>query len=285
MNELQAYGKCILAGEHSVVRGGEAIALPLLSRSFRLSWERRSEPKFELNEGPFSAPWRDSLSCALEKSGFTLPSPGYSLRIESDIPVQAGLGSSAALATAVVRFLEMEGAQLHDRFSLAMEIENLFHGKSSGLDVACVLESAPIFYVKGTPASPLSLTWKPELFLFDTGKRSSTKDCVLRVEEARRPDLDRRMSQAVRQAKAALASTAPGCLAELAESLAAAGSCFAEWGLGADQKTMELLKTKGALAVKPTGSGGGGFLLTLWKDAPPAGLGLIPVWAGSSANL
>ena len=34
----------------------------------------------------------------------------------------------------------------------------------------------------------------------------------------------------------------------------------------------------GAAAVKPTGSGDGGYLLSLWKEAPPASLNLVPIW-------
>jgi mevalonate kinase len=32
---------------------------------------------------------------------------------------------------------------------------------------------------------------------------------------------------------------------------------------------MEMLKKAGAVAVKPTGSGGGGYVLSLWTTQPP----------------
>jgi mevalonate kinase len=42
---------------------------------------------------------------------------------------------------------------------------------------------------------------------------------------------------------------------------------------------MKEIEALGALAVKPTGSGDGGFILSLWKEAPPknSGLDFIPV--------
>ena len=41
---------------------------------------------------------------------------------------------------------------------------------------------------------------------------------------------------------------------------------------------MVMLKNAGAIAVKPTGSGGGGFVVSLWdKQPPPPDLGLIAI--------
>jgi len=282
---VRSHGKCILAGEHSVVRGGEALVLPLCSRSLELIWEPSIGGKLHVENGPFATPFRDSLSRALELSGFALPHAGYNIQIKSDIPVKAGLGSSAALAVAVVRFLASEGAKLADPFEVALEIENLFHGKSSGIDVACVLSSAPILYVKGSPPQDLPMAWRPPLYLFDTGKRSSTKECVAKVESARRPDLDERMSRAVKMAKSALLSERADRVEELGAAMDLAATCFEEWDLGGDAVQVDHLRRAGAIGVKPTGSGGGGFLLTLWPGRAPEGLGLIPVWEGSSAGL
>lgn len=295
MSSVSTHGKVILAGEHGVVRGGEALVLPLRSRSLDLEWSPSDDGKFHVaselagvasgRAGPFAEPFREALERALSISGFRLPHRGYRVRIVSDIPVQAGLGSSAALSVAIVRFLAMEGAKLEQPFALALEVENLFHGKSSGIDVACVLASAPITYTRAAPPQDLRMAWRPPLYLFDTGKRSSTKECVAKVEASGRADLDERMVQAVRVAKNALQSEQADRLSELAHALETAASCFEEWGLGPDQDQAEVLRSCGAQAIKPTGSGGGGFLLTLWENTPPPGLKLIPVWEGSSKAL
>jgi mevalonate kinase len=292
---VRCSGKVILAGEHGVVRGGEALVLPLRSRGLELRWEPSPDGKFQIRSsytgvgsgaedsgsGPLAEPFHSALSRALEISGFVMPEPGYRITLTSDIPVRAGLGSSAALSVAIVKLLAAEGAPITQPFELAMEIENLFHGKSSGIDVACVLSSGPIRYARSSPPQELPLAWKPLLYLFDTGTRSSTKDCVAKVEAAQRPDLDQRMAKAVAEAKGALLSADHNGPGELANALELAASCFREWGLGADEKLVALLKESGAIAVKPTGSGGGGFLLSLWRNAPPKALGLIPVWEDS----
>jgi mevalonate kinase len=289
---IKTHGKVILAGEHGVVRGGEALVLPLRSRSLELSWEPSPDGKFHVNStvagepaekpGPLAEPFRLALNLALDITRFQTPHRGYRVNLHSDIPVRAGLGSSAALSVAVVRFLAGEGAKLEQPFGLALEIENIFHGKSSGIDVACVLSSAPIRYVRSAPPQDLRMAWRPRFYLSDTGARSSTKECVQKVEAANRRDLDERMAQAVKDAKSALLSEQSDRETELADAMNLAGSCFTEWGLGAPETLVKKLKDAGALAVKPTGSGGGGYLLTLWKEPPPEELALIPVWEDSS---
>lgn len=275
---VRTHGKCILAGEHAVVRGGEALVLPLRSRALELAWEPSPDGKFHVKGAGLAAPFRDSLNRALDLTGFALPHKGYSVQITSDIPIRAGLGSSAALAVAVVRFLAAEGAALTQPFTLALEIENLFHGSSSGIDVACVLSSAPIRYVRSAPPQDLRMAWRPLLYLLDTGARSSTKECVEKVAAAGRADLDETMKRAVQGAKSALLSEQADRMEELAAALKLADSCFRAWGLAAEEEHYRKLHEAGALAVKPTGSGGGGFLLSLWGAPPPPELGLLPVW-------
>jgi len=291
---VRTHGKVILAGEHGVVRGGEALVFPLRSRSLTLSWGPSPDGKYHVRSSlspadpespggsPLGEPFREALNRALDLTRFTTPHRGYRVQIESDIPVRAGLGSSAALSVAVVRFLAGEGASLAHPFALALELENIFHGKSSGIDVACVLSSVPIRYSRAAPPQDLRMAWRPRLFLLDTGLRSATKDCVMKVEAAGRKDLDERMGRAVAGAKSALQSEQSDRVTELAGALELAASCFEEWGLGPDPALRQQLKLRGALAVKPTGSGGGGFLLTLWNQPPPGDLGLIPVWPEDS---
>ena len=150
--------------------------------------------------------------------------------------------------------------------------------------MASVLSSVPIRYMRSLPPQDLSMAWRPRLFLADTGLRSSTKDCVAKVAKAARPDLDERMARAVTEAIGALLSEQADCTEALAGAMKLAASCFEEWGLGADEALTKRLTAGGALAVKPTGSGGGGYLLSLWSEAPPAELGLIPVGEDSSKD-
>jgi mevalonate kinase len=51
--------------------------------------------------------------------------------------------------------------------------------------------------------------------------------------------------------------------------------CFERWDLchGDLGEHLDWLKRHGAEAVKPTGSGGGGYALSLWQSPPPEELG------------
>jgi mevalonate kinase len=58
---------------------------------------------------------------------------------------------------------------------------------------------------------------------------------------------------------------------ELKSSIELANDCFLQWGLvtGKMLSYYDRLYTFGATAVKPTGSGGGGYILSLWSQPPP----------------
>ncbi|MGZ3695993.1 MAG: mevalonate kinase family protein [Bdellovibrionota bacterium] len=281
IDSLSVHGKCILIGEHSVVRGAPALVFPLKSRELSLSWQRKEGEGVEISANDYTEAFLGALNLALEKSGSTLPKGLWKFAIKSQIPVRAGLGSSAALSVAIVRFLEQIGLHSGDPFPLALELENIFHGRSSGIDVAAVLRNQPILFRRNQPAETLELAWKPALYLFDTGLRSSTKDCVEQVTKIARPELDSVMEAEVLNAKAALQDSAG--FQKLARAINASATIFREWRLipFSVESQMKTLESAGASAVKPTGSGNGGYLLSLWNRKPESALGLIPLSADS----
>lgn len=275
---IRAFGKTILLGEHSVVRGHPAVVLPLKSRSLELRYERKEGSGLTVHAGEFAPAFQAALEEGLRLLGKSLPAGRWNFQLSSDVPPQAGMGSSAALSVALTRFFAELGLVSEPYFPFALSLENLFHGKSSGLDVAAVLEAQPIRFQKGQ-SQRLGLAWWPKLFLADTNLRSSTKACVMAVAEMNRPDLDEKNAHAVEMGIEALAD--PQGLPKLVQAFDLSLSCFREWKLvpASVEAQISALKKMGALAVKPTGSGNGGFLLTLWdREAPPS---LIPVSADS----
>ena len=88
------------------------------------------------------------------------------------------------------------------------------------------------------------------------------------------------VKESVRLAKHALEHKTPEAQEQLAHAINLANHCFFQWVLVSErlQQHMQMLKHNGAIAVKPTGSGGGGFVLSLWNHSPlPADLDLIAV--------
>ena len=66
----------------------------------------------------------------------------------------------------------------------------------------------------------------------------------------------------------------------LTQGLNKASSCFEKWGLISSslKEHMDEVKQLGALALKPTGSGEGGHVLSLWDSPPPLHKGFFPLF-------
>lgn len=271
MKTVRAHGKCILAGEHAVVRGAPALVFPLRARALELSWthDPAASDALLVSQDALGEAFRAALARGL--NGASLPRGAWRFGLRSDIPLRAGLGSSAALSVAVARFLVSEQLAQEELFRLALRMENLFHGTSSGIDVAAALAEGPIRFERETGPRPLATNWRPELRLHDTGLRSSTKKCVEKVARLESPEIDRKMTASVHKAERALLEND---LERLALAMEGASECFRAWGLipPAVSEAMEELKGRGALAVKPTGSGDGGYLLSLWREDVDEGI-------------
>jgi mevalonate kinase len=95
---------------------------------------------------------------------------------------------------------------------------------------------------------------------------------VAAVAAAQRPDLDQKMGDATTSAIEGLRTYALGRkrvgLDAVAQAMTQGMVCFEEWGLVPDpiRAQADRLLQEGALAVKLTGAGGGGYLVALWND-------------------
>lgn len=280
----RTFGKWILAGEHAVLRGCPALAFPLKSKAFDLSYHPSVgglQVDFEGSHGEdFKLLFYGVLENAHSQLKNVPPIEGK-FKISSSLPVGTGLGASAALCGAVARWCAaQEWIKQEAIYEFARRLEDLFHGESSGVDLAVSLSGEGVCFVRKEGIKPLKVSWRPKLFLSYCGRRGMTSDCVTKVkllfetDAARAKTLDAQMLRAVQMAQKALSLSENDGLVLLKESLELAGACFEEWGLCVDDLSNHLrhLKSEGALAVKPTGSGGGGYVLSLWNHEPPVSL-------------
>jgi mevalonate kinase len=286
-------GKWILAGEHAVLRGVPALVFPLRSRTLELKYAANNDKDLILNlQGDHGRDLQVLVwgvvdrACELKKIKRAVLHG--ELWLTSSIPVGAGMGASAALCVAVTRWLNFLGiVEESELFEFARTLENLFHGESSGVDIAVSLSAEGLHYERNGERRALKPAWQPQWYISYSGQRGITFECVNKVKEmiaadpGRGAELDQRMRSAVATCEAALAavSAAEG-LEMLKAGIDQAAQVFEAWGLseGAPAAHMRMLREHGAYAVKPTGSGGGGYILSLWTKAPDADIAskLIP---------
>lgn len=277
--EVQVPGKWILAGEHTVLRGSPALVFPLKSRTLALSYQPGQQPLHldlagEHGEELQLLFW-GVLEKACELTKIQRQDLNGNLKLTNRIPIGAGLGASATLCVAIGRwFHSMNLITENGIYEFSRTLENLFHGESSGVDIAVALSGEGIRFLRGGERSQVQMNWKPQWYVSYSGKRGVTLECVNKVKALIQKDprlgeeIDRNMRTAVELAEQALKMDAEKGLSQMKEAMNLARSCFELWGLSPDEHIQWLL-THGAVAAKPTGSGGGGFILSLWSQEPP----------------
>jgi mevalonate kinase len=306
MTERTAPGKVILFGEHAVVYGKPAVAVPVQSTRARAQvvdlpddpagWVRLEAPGTQLSawlhEMPEANPLATAVRLILKDLG---RDRGSALRvtIESEIPVGAGMGSSAAVSVAVLRAVAAHlGHELSaERVSgLAFEVEKLQHGTPSGIDNTVVAYERPLYFISGQPLQFLQVGRPFTLIIGDSGDRLPTRDSVAAVRERRAADL-----QSVERVFAEIAAiseqgrrliesgdTPPlGPLLDRNQTLLKA--------IGVSGKGLEGLiraaKRAGALGAKLSGAGRGGIMIALVEPASAEAVGIALREAGATRTI
>ncbi|MBP7127286.1 hypothetical protein KBD49_13060 [Myxococcota bacterium] len=257
---MTACGKAILNGEHFVLYGAPALAIPLPACRLRLVPGRSTAP------GDLLPAWQRA------REALGLPPTGdLPFRVESDLPTASGLGSSAALSVALVRLAARQSGRDPSPAEVARaarEVEHLFHGTSSGLDPAVVAWEAPILWTPG--GEPEVLPWsRPDLevvLAVAPGSRS-TAEAVRRVQDhaANHPEAFAgflRTSRALTEAWAdrlRRGRTPEGAFLREAQAMLRAMGLSSP----AIEALVETMEAAGAIGAKITGAGIAGAVLAL----------------------
>lgn len=274
-----ACGKCILLGEHFVVHGGPAIALPLrtLCTEVRVKEDDRARGSTRID---CDIPRKEAelaqrlLDLAMVRLGIE-EARSWRVTVRSGIPIGYGLGSSAAYSVALVgalaRAAKLELSPKRQN-ALAHELEQLVHGSPSGIDDTVVTHQRPIWFVRGKPIRFLEEKDVPRLVLASCGYPGSTRDAVSSVRALKEAKQDlfaqmcERAGQLARDGLEAMLVRDSGRLGRVLDEnhrlLQDLGVSTAEL-----DRLVEAARNAGARGAKLTGAGRGGFMLALVDES------------------
>jgi mevalonate kinase len=279
----RAHAKAIVLGEHAVVYGAPALALPVPQLTVTATAGFSGHSAAGSGEVSFTmtgSPSRPVVTRAFDglaalAATFTAaigapPGPHLDVVIDGGIPHGRGLGSSAAYARAVVLALaDLYGHRLSEQqtFDLVQSAENIAHGRSSGVDAAAVGARAPLYFRAGRSHSVPS--GSQGLFVIaDSGVAGSTRQAVaqLRDGHAARPGArDRFVAAATALTEQARHALAAGKDGELGRCMTDCHGLLAEAGVstpGIDALVTAAVRA-GSHGAKITGGGLGGCVIAL----------------------
>jgi mevalonate kinase len=291
--QANASGKVILLGEHAVVYGRPALAVPVdqvqataaitplappqtPQRLDAAIWieARDLRRRYRLSDASPTDPIAAAIHLTLTQyasSGHAASPPAFALVLRSTIPIGSGLGSGAAVCTAIVRAL---GAYLGlalsnaDVSALVYETEKLLHGTPSGIDNTVIAYAQPVYFIRGQTPVPFKAAAPFTLVIGDTGLSKPTRLVVGDIrqayqrEPARYTALFDSIGQIVKQAYALIEGGEPQRLGPLMDQNHA---LLQEIGVSCPEldTLVACAREAGALGAKLSGGGRGGNMIAL----------------------
>jgi len=283
-----APGKIILMGEHAVVYGRPAMAAPIfqVQATATLTVEDGAAELWidaaDLNQrfALSTAPPADPLALALRLTLASLQrlAPGGELRVRSTIPVAGGMGSGAAVSTAIVRVVAAWAGQTLPPAAvsaLVYEVERLHHGTPSGIDNTVIAYAQPVWFVKGQPPQPFAIPHTFWLVIASTGIASPTRETVGDVRRQWQADpvrFEGLFDQVADLVNAGRAAMLAGDWAKLGARMTANHALLGHMGVSAPilDRLVAAANAAGAFGAKLSGGGRGGNVIALAAPAAAA---------------
>jgi mevalonate kinase len=279
-----APGKVILFGEHAVVYGRPAIAVPVLQVRAKaiVNMDPRSPsglvkllaPDIGLETTLDNLPENHPLAAVLRKAASSMNLshiPACTIKVTSTIPIAGGMGSSAAISVAILRaFSASLGHPLSDEqvSQLAYEVEVIHHGTPSGIDNTVITYAKPVYFAKGRAIETLRVKQPFNLVIGDTGVRSPTSSVVSDVHlarEAAQAQYDLLFNTIEEISAAARQSIENGSVDKLGPLMDENQAVLRKMGVSSPEldRLVEVARSSGALGAKLSGAGRGGNMIAL----------------------
>lgn len=286
----RAPGKIILTGEHFVVLGAPAVSMAVNlyshatvrpARPGRIEVEASiplqtlgsvHQNQYE-NRGRLLEPLRLAARETLDYIG--AKKSGVSLDVYCDIPIGAGLGSSASTTVAIITAVaKAKQAKLARRevFRIAFTPESFLHGNPSGVDHATTIYGGIIRFTRPDEIKRLKLKQAPRILVCDTGIHRSTKKlvgAVVRKSQKKRKDFSSRVDDVREISRSAIRALERGDVKELGSLMDDNHKLLVEIGVSHPllDNLVRVARKHGALGAKLTGAGGGGCIIALCKTS------------------
>jgi hydroxymethylglutaryl-CoA reductase len=275
----RAAGKVILLGEHAAVYGRHVLALPLASAVSASVQECEAETRIEFRDVEddralsMRPPAGLSELVRLVVRQLGMEGRRFDIRVQSNLPRASGLGSSAAVAVAVIRAFDNVftlGLSNDAINRFAFDCEKLAHGDPSGIDNTVATYGKAVLYCKALapPAKPLPLSEFPPLVIAASGMRAGTKQQVEAVHRRHARMVGRydaifdEIDAISMEGAAALVRQdyrELGMLMNLCHGLLNA----IEVSTPELERMVDIARRNGAAGAKLTGAGGGGAIVAL----------------------
>jgi len=325
MTTSSAPGKIILFGEHAVVYGRPALAVPVTQVQATATVSATSRTGIWIEAPDIGLASELSrlvpdhpLAAVINRVFSVLPSPpspsrstpaglpkgeGCTITITSTIPVASGLGSGAAVSVAIIRALSaFLGQPLPDErvSDLAYEVEKLHHGTPSGIDNTVVTYAKPVYFVKTFPSpSRRGIGGEVETFrvgapftivIGDTGLSASTKESVSDVRtlwEADQPRWEKVFNEVGDIVQKARRAIETGNIPALGPLMDENHKLLQEMTVSCAEldQLVETARRSGALGVKLSGGGRGGNMIALVRPDKAEPVAVALMSAGAKRTL
>ncbi|HIE31344.1 MAG TPA: mevalonate kinase [Methanosarcinales archaeon] len=269
-----APGKIYVFGEHAVVYGKRAIASAInLRTTATVTESNQTEIKSPLGTTGIDYMVHPYISRCIEH----LSIPAVSIRIDSEIPVGSGLGSSAAAVIATLGALNAEFDLGMTRTAIAEaghQIEREVQGAASPTDTFVSTMGGTVVITPGQspPASAKLRLIDCDIVVGDTREFSSTKELVgnVRILHERYPDIMNPIFDIIDSlSEIGVPLIERGDYRSVGELMNIDHGLLDAIGVGSAKLSALVYAARdaGAYGAKITGAGGGGCIVALADDA------------------
>ena len=280
-----AHGKIILIGEHAVVYDMPAIALPFTTATITVevsSYQGKSYLESacycgSLDQAPGDLAGLQACLTAV-CADLDQSSDHLYIKVDSMIPAERGMGSSAAVATALVKalFHYFQVDLSNEALSTYVQIaEKITHGNPSGLDATVVNSIAPVYFKRNQVPKAIPLNVDGYLIAADTGIKGHTKEAVgdvaklVETAKVQTMDIVHHLGQLTHQAKKAIMTNNLPSLGDILNQSHQLLRDLTVSNPNLDQ-LVQVAQDAGAYGAKLTGGGRGGCMIALAQSGQDA---------------